>query len=173
MSYERFISQQQVDMHARSKNTFIHFPYLLNDSQTIRSTIHFSKPFFCVTLICGDWSDWSISFPFHKAAFVSAVLLCVQPLPGKQLFLPLQKRHLVAKNELAFSFRLTRKSTDGFKQQTRRAVNVNRYIYPTGEAPPHIECKSVGNTVAVFSKMTGTQHKVGAILLWYCFKNEL
>ncbi len=65
--------------------------YLLNDSQMIRSTINFSKPLLYVTLICGDWSGWSISFPFHKAAFVSAVLLCVQPLPGKQLFLPLQK----------------------------------------------------------------------------------
>ncbi len=31
---------------------------------------------------------WSISF---KA---EAVLLCVQPLPGKQLFLKLQKQHL-------------------------------------------------------------------------------
>ncbi len=28
--------------------------YLLNDSQTIRSTIHFSKPLLYVTLICGD-----------------------------------------------------------------------------------------------------------------------
>ncbi len=69
-----------------------------------------------------------------KAAFVSAVLLCVQPLPGKQLFLPLRKRHPMVKNEFAFSFRPMRKSNDGFKQQTRRAVNVNRYIYPTGEA---------------------------------------
>ncbi len=43
--------QQQVDMHARSKNT--------------RSKKHFSKPLLCVTLICGDWS---ISF---KAVFVS------------------------------------------------------------------------------------------------------
>ncbi len=36
----------------------MHFflPYLLNDSQTIRSTIHFSKPLVCVTLFCGDWS---------------------------------------------------------------------------------------------------------------------
>ncbi len=33
--------------------------YLLNDSQTIRSMIHFSKPLLCLTLICGDWSDWS------------------------------------------------------------------------------------------------------------------
>ncbi len=63
--------QQQVDMHARSKNTLISYnmhlfsPYLLNDSQTIRSTIHFSKPLLCMTLICGDWS---ISF---KAVFVS------------------------------------------------------------------------------------------------------
>ncbi len=57
--------------------------YLLNDSQMIRSTINFSKPLLCVMLICGDWFDWSISF---KAVFVSAVLLCVQPSPGKQLF---------------------------------------------------------------------------------------
>ncbi len=55
---------------------FMHLflPYLLNDSQTIRSMINFSKPLLCVTLICGDWSDCSISF---KAAFVSAVLLWV------------------------------------------------------------------------------------------------
>ncbi len=58
--------QQQVDMHARSKKHFhcliicIYFlPYLLNDSQTISLTIHFSKNLICVTLICGDWSDWS------------------------------------------------------------------------------------------------------------------
>ncbi len=55
--------QQQVDMHARLKN--IHFLYLLNNSQTIPLTIHFSKPLLCVALIC---SDWSISF---KAVFVS------------------------------------------------------------------------------------------------------
>ncbi len=92
-----------------SYNMHLFLPYLLNDSQTIRSTINFSKPLLCVMLICGDWSDWS---HFHcimpvmsdKAAFVSAVLLCVQPLRGKQLFL-LQKQHLVAKNEFAFSFR--------------------------------------------------------------------
>ncbi len=46
-------------------------PYLLNDSQTIRSTIHFSKPLLCVTLICGDWSDWSISFKAFDFIFVS------------------------------------------------------------------------------------------------------
>ncbi len=63
---------QQADMHARSKRTLsfsynmhLFLPYLLNDSQTIRSTIHLSKPLLCVTLICGDWS---ISF---KAVFVS------------------------------------------------------------------------------------------------------
>uniref|UniRef100_A0A672RXF2 ATP-binding cassette sub-family B member 6 n=1 Tax=Sinocyclocheilus grahami TaxID=75366 RepID=A0A672RXF2_SINGR len=57
----------------------------------IRSTINFSKPLLCVTLIFGDWSDWS---HFHfimpvipdKAAFVNAVLFCLQPLPGKLLF---------------------------------------------------------------------------------------
>ncbi len=82
--------QQQVDMHARSKNTLsynmhLFLSYLLNDSQTIRSTIHFSKPL-CVTLICGDWSNWS---HFHFIMPVmpdKAVLLCVQRYRGKPLF---------------------------------------------------------------------------------------
>ncbi len=39
-----------------------------------------------------------------KAAFVSSAALYTALL-GKPLFLPLQKQHLVAKNELAFSFR--------------------------------------------------------------------
>ncbi len=55
-------------MHARSKKNFNFIiiwiyilPYLLNNSQTIHSTIDFSKPLLCVTLICGYWSDfiWS------------------------------------------------------------------------------------------------------------------
>ncbi len=99
--------------HLLSYNTHLFLPYLLNDSQTRHSTIHFSKPLLCVTLICGDWSDWSY---FHlilpvmpdKAAFVSAVLLCVQRYQANKLFY-LQKRHLVAKKEFAFSFRPTRK----------------------------------------------------------------
>ncbi len=65
----------------------------------------------CVTLICGDWS---ISFAFHKAVFVSCFVYSVT---GETAFLPLQKRHLVAKNE--FSFRPIRKSTDGFMQSCK------------------------------------------------------
>ncbi len=55
----------------------------------------------------------SENFPCHfhfilpvmpdKAAFVSSALLCLQSLPGKPLFLPLQKHLLLAENELAFS----------------------------------------------------------------------
>ncbi len=56
--------QQQVDMHAGSKNTFIvnmhlFLPYLHKESKTIRSTFNFSKPLLCVMLICSDWYDWS------------------------------------------------------------------------------------------------------------------
>ncbi len=53
--------------------------YLLNNSQMIRSTIHFSKP-----LICDDWSHFHFIVPVmpDKAAFVSAVLLCVQHFRG-------------------------------------------------------------------------------------------
>ncbi len=68
---------------------------LLNDSQTIRSMIHFSKLLLCVTLISGDWSNWS---HFHfimpvmpdKAAFVSPVLLCVQRYLGNSYFTALK-----------------------------------------------------------------------------------
>ncbi len=38
-----------------------------------------------------------------KVAFTSTALLCLQPLPGKPLFLPLRKRLLLAENEFAFS----------------------------------------------------------------------
>ncbi len=64
----------------------------------------------CVTLICSDWSDWS-HFYFispvmpDKAAFVSAVLLCVQLYRGNRYFT--QKQYLVSKNEFVFSFRPT------------------------------------------------------------------
>ncbi len=58
--------QQQADMQQGQKtllfsyNMHLFLPYLLNDSQTILSMIHFSKPLLCM-LICGDWSDdcWS------------------------------------------------------------------------------------------------------------------
>ncbi len=43
---------------------FLH--YLLNDSQTICSTIHFSKPL----MIC---ADWSISFKAERSATVYSV----------------------------------------------------------------------------------------------------
>ncbi len=60
MGYERFIywfwsAQQKVDMHARSKNTFIVLKYayfFVHNSQTI----NFSKPLLCSTLNCSDWS---------------------------------------------------------------------------------------------------------------------
>ncbi len=66
------------------------FSYNMHLFYLIRSTIHFSKPLLCVTLICGDWSDWLISF---KAECSAALCLA---LPGKQLLFMLQKRHLVA-----------------------------------------------------------------------------
>ncbi len=61
--------QQQVDMNARSKNTFIVLLYAFNFFYLICSTIHFSKPLVCVTLICGDWSQFHFISP-DKTAFV-------------------------------------------------------------------------------------------------------
>ncbi len=93
-----------------SYNMHLFLPYLLNDSQMIRSMINFSKPLLCLTLICGDWSDWS---HFH---FIMPVMPClwtqccfVYSVAGETAILQLQKRHLVAKNEFAFSFRPTSK----------------------------------------------------------------
>ncbi len=64
-------------------------------------------------LICTDWSHFNFIIPVmrDKAAFVSAVLLCVQGYWETTIYpkmievLPLQKQHLVENNELAFSFR--------------------------------------------------------------------
>ncbi len=83
-SYFGFGSPQQLSL---SYNMHLFLPYLLNDSQTIRSTIHLSKPLLCVTLICGDWSHFHFIMPVmpDKAAFVSAVLFFTA-LPGKPLF---------------------------------------------------------------------------------------
>ncbi len=47
-----------------------------------------------------------------KAVFVRSVLLCVQHYQGN-IYFTTPKQHLVAKNELAFSFRPTRNLTDG------------------------------------------------------------
>ncbi len=143
-----------------SYNMQLCLPYLLNDSLKIGSMINSSKTPLCVTLICGDCSIGLIfiSSCLIKQRFVSIVLLCVQRYRGNSNF-NAPKQHLVAKNEFQFSFRPTRKSTDGFTQQTHRAINVNRYM-----GSPTIRV-SLWETLAVFSKMTVTQHKVGAILL--------
>ncbi len=94
-----------------SYNMHLFLPYLLNDSQTIRSTLNFSNPLLCVVLIWGDWSHFNFIMPVmpDKATFVERSAALCTALLGKPLFLPLQKQHLVAKNEFAFSFRTTRK----------------------------------------------------------------
>ncbi len=68
-----------------SYNIHLFLPYLLNDSQRTRSTINFSKPIICVTLKCGDWSDWWISF---KAVFVivSSADLCTTIIGEMAIF---------------------------------------------------------------------------------------
>ncbi len=74
-------------------------------------------------------SSETCCWPFHfifpimpdKALYMSAVLLCVQPLPEKPLYL-LLKRHLVADSESAFTvylmFRSMPISTHVFMQKT-------------------------------------------------------
>ncbi len=49
-----------------------------------------------------------------KAVFVSSAALCTA-LPGKLLFLPLQKQHLVAKNEFEFFIQTNAKRPTSFK----------------------------------------------------------
>ncbi len=62
-SYFGFGSPRHICIYNNNYNAIIiciyFLPYLLNDSQTIHLTIDFSKPLLCVTLIWGDWSDWS------------------------------------------------------------------------------------------------------------------
>ncbi len=93
-------------------------PSLLNYTLTI----HFSEPLLCVMLICSDWSH------FHPIWPVYLIKQC--------LFFPLQKQHLVAKNEFAFSFRPTRKD---------QQVGGNMLMFDV-----HVNMKSLG----VVLKMT-------------------
>ncbi len=77
-------------------------PYLLNDSQTICLTIHFSKPLLCVTLVGGDWLIGLIFIMpvmTDKAAFASAVLL-VYSLSGETAIFTAPS----GKEWIAFSF---------------------------------------------------------------------
>ncbi len=76
-----------------SYNMHLFLPYLLNDSQTIRSDINFSKPLLCVTLICGDWS---ISFNAVFVIVSSADFYCLWAVLILLLFLMPQKQHPVA-----------------------------------------------------------------------------
>ncbi len=66
------------------------WPYLLKDSQTTRSPIHLSKPSFAwrLSVVIDLIFRFSFIMPVmpDKAAFVSAVLICVQLLQGKPQF---------------------------------------------------------------------------------------
>ncbi len=95
----------------------IFLPYLLNDSQTIHSTIHFSKPLLCVTLVC---ADWSILF---KA--VHSVTLCTV-LPWKRL----QKRQQVGGNMLMFDIDVNLKRLGiGFKNDSFQWFRVDSFFW--------------------------------------------
>ncbi len=146
-SYFGFGLQQQVMQGQKtlslSYNMHSFLPYLHKDSQTICSTIHFSKPLLCVTLICSDWSIGLILISPDKAVFSSATLCTA---PGKTVFLPLQKQHLVEDNEFAFSFRPTWKDQQvagnmlmfhvestgiGFKNDSFQWFRVDSFIWET------------------------------------------
>ncbi len=83
MGYERFIfwfwESPTTGWHAcKVKKQFnfliicIYFYLICSTTpKTVRSMIHFSKPLLCVTLICGDWSDWLISFKAEHSVVYS------------------------------------------------------------------------------------------------------
>ncbi len=96
--------------------------YLLNASQIISSAIHFSKPLLCVTLICGDWSHFHLISPVMPD---KAVCCFVYSVTGETTILPLQKQHLVAKNELTFSFRPREKTNKWAGNMLMFHVDVN------------------------------------------------
>ncbi len=137
-------------------------PYLLKDSQTIGSFFQ-TPPLRDANL---RWLVWFVDFISISSCLIKQhlwVQCCfVSSVTGETTILPLQKRHLVARNEFAFSFRSTWKSTDGLMPRLFYYANL---LSGTAENPTVcLRLKSVGNTV-VFSKMTGTQHKIVAVLL--------
>ncbi len=81
--------QQQADMHARSKNThclIICIYFYLTCSTTPKRFVQ--RLIFPNPSICGEWSHFHFIMPVmpDKAAFVSAVLLCVQRYRGNRYF---------------------------------------------------------------------------------------
>ncbi len=75
----------------------------------------FPNPFLCLTLICSDWSD---------AVFVRQCCFVYSVTGETAIFNP-PKVHLVAKNEFAFSFRPTRKSSFQAGNMLKFHVDVN------------------------------------------------
>ncbi len=111
-----------------SDNMHSFLPYLLNDSQTIRSTIYFSKSLLCVTLICGDWCDWShfhFIMPVPDKQVLWAQCCFVYSVTGETAIFTAPVGHLVAKNELAFSFRPTEKTNKWAGSMLMFHVDVN------------------------------------------------
>ncbi len=90
----RLICMQGQKTLSFSYNIHLFLPYLLNDSQTIHSTIHFSKLLLCVTI-----------GRFHLKQCLQCCF--VYSVTGETAIFNTPKGHLVAKNELAFSFRAT------------------------------------------------------------------
>ncbi len=98
--------QQQVDMHARSKNTLFSIIVFICTllAQRLPSNSFFQTP---------SLRDANLLWLVSSSSQVSPVILikqclwaqCCFALPGKPICVPLQKRHLVAKNEFAFSLR--------------------------------------------------------------------
>ncbi len=84
-------------------------------------------------LICGDWSNWP---HFHvimpvmpdKAVFVSSAALCTA-LPGKLLYLPLQKQHLVPKNEFEFLIQTNAKRPTSFNNNNNNLLHLYSALY--------------------------------------------
>ncbi len=98
--------------------------YLLSDSQTIRSMIHFSKPLLCVMLICSDWSDW---FYFH---FILPVMVIAHEVWNFRMRLSYSSSFPI--KMLATDAKTQKNQTDFFydrRKFQRQSVNVNDTVW--------------------------------------------
>ncbi len=104
MGYEMFIfwfwESPTTGWHACKVNKHFHCLLICIYFYLICSTTHWLT----LIVVIGPIGRFHFHF-IIKVAFVRAVLLCLLQLLGEQL---LQRRHLMAKNEFAFSFRPTR-----------------------------------------------------------------
>ncbi len=118
-------------MHAWSKKHFhclynmhLFLPYLLIDSQTILSTIHFLKNLLCLTLIYSDWSDNPVCCDWSTACSA-----CRKGNAHQQYWIMAYQVYAVSEQTTWFQFCLINSSTSPTRKRPELLMNPALYAF--------------------------------------------